>query len=757
MIEVTVSGTSSCGAAVATATTTVTTELLPTVSITAGGTQSICEDATASITATPVNATATSWAVLSGPGSVNNVANNTTTFTAGGAGTASTSVVEITATSDNSCGAETAVATATVTTDPLPTANTSGVADAICLSGTQTVAGASSANGNVLWTHDGVGSINNATTDAPEYVPAAGDGGNTVTLTMTVTSVNACASATVAATHSIAVDSLPVATLIGNNSVCAGGAVAVGAGQASFLNGSYTWSHDGAGTLSGGGTLVPSYQSTTAEGGSVVTLTLTVMGTANCNTESSTATYPITILDLPTGDISGTAGACQGDPDETITFSSSAGLAPFTYTYTLNGGGPITLLAGNSTVPQPTTTGGTFVYALQSVTDNNGCTSLPYSTTPEATITVSSKPTASIGVSSSTACQNDPAQLILSGNVGSGTFTYTYDDGTGTQTVSSISPGKNAVIGANTTVVGTTTYSLLSVSDDSGCATTYTNTTASITVTALPNATIFGGGTICQDSTGAATEIKVGASGGASPYTVEYKVNGEEANPVSLNPATDSLTINVHTSAAGTFDYTLQKVTDNNGCEQNITGQKATITVVENPLPEFTVNPQSTTILEPTVEIVESSLQTVSWSWDFGDGTTSNSPTPEEHKYLDSGSYAIKLVVENSLGCTDSIVRTVKITTPLLVYIPDAFTPNEDGINDVFLPKGEGIGEYSLKIYDRWGNLIFITDDINKGWDGIANNGTEYAQIDVYVYVVEVVSTESAKTYSYRGTFNLIR
>ena len=156
------------------------------------------------------------------------------------------------------------------------------------------------------------------------------------------------------------------------------------------------------------------------------------------------------------------------------------------------------------------------------------------------------------------------------------------------------------------------------------------------------------------------------------------------------------------------------------------------------------------------IDIYESSLNADSWSWDLGDGTSSNSSDPQYHEYKDTGSYAIKLVVANSLGCKDSITRTVLITSPILVYIPEAFTPNGDGINDTFLPKGEGIGEFSMKIYDRWGNMIFITDDINEGWDGTANGGTEIAQIDSYVYAVEAEDLER-KTYTYRGVLQLVR
>jgi gliding motility-associated-like protein len=82
----------------------------------------------------------------------------------------------------------------------------------------------------------------------------------------------------------------------------------------------------------------------------------------------------------------------------------------------------------------------------------------------------------------------------------------------------------------------------------------------------------------------------------------------------------------------------------------------------------------------------------------------------------------------------------VEIKDDFVFYAPNAFTPDGDGINDVFLPLGVGwdIPTFEMYIFDRWGNLIFFTDDYRKGWDGTANKGAEIAQIDVYVWKVNL-------------------
>ena len=223
-----------------------------------------------------------------------------------------------------------------------------------------------------------------------------------------------------------------------------------------------------------------------------------------------------------------------------------------------------------------------------------------------------------------------------------------------------------------------------------------------------------------------------------------------------LDPAGDSIAYPVLSNNAGTFVYKLESIRDANGCSQNQSGT-ATYKVHANPIPGFEVSADDVTILEPQISIEETSLLASAYSWNFGDGTTSNSPSPDYHTYKDSGSYNITLVVANDLGCVDSIKRTINVVIPKQVYVPNSFSPNGDGLNDVFLPKGEGISEYLMEIYDRWGNLIFISDDINKGWDGTANDGTEVSMQDVYVYVIDIVSSAKKQSFTYRGVIKLIR
>ena len=90
------------------------------------------------------------------------------------------------------------------------------------------------------------------------------------------------------------------------------------------------------------------------------------------------------------------------------------------------------------------------------------------------------------------------------------------------------------------------------------------------------------------------------------------------------------------------------------------------------------------------------------------------------------------------------------------IAIPNAFSPNGDGINDEFYGKGDYVKDFEMMIFDRWGNLIFFADDINKHWDGIANHGKEMAQQDVYVYTVKITDANDKK-HKYTGTVTIVK
>ena len=112
-----------------------------------------------------------------------------------------------------------------------------------------------------------------------------------------------------------------------------------------------------------------------------------------------------------------------------------------------------------------------------------------------------------------------------------------------------------------------------------------------------------------------------------------------------------------------------------------------------------------------------------SWSWFFKAGPVVDSSGRQHpvYMYRESGTYPIALVVRNSWGCSDSVVKLIVVEPDLTLYIPNVFSPNEDGRNDIFLPVLRGIKLYNLSIFNRWGTKLFETSDIHQGWAGLFN------------------------------------
>lgn len=208
---------------------------------------------------------------------------------------------------------------------------------------------------------------------------------------------------------------------------------------------------------------------------------------------------------------------------------------------------------------------------------------------------------------------------------------------------------------------------------------------------------------------------------------------------------------------AGDYDVKLTIVSDK-GCSDTI----SFINYLHSyPLPvaDFKFNPASTTILQSSITFVDESTGGKTISWDFGDNDTTYLIDGENliHTYADTGEYIVTQIVISEYGCIDSIKKTVIIGPDWTFYIPNAFTPNEDGINDFYNGKGYGIKEYALIIFDRWGNLIARIDDINsKGWNGTVEPYSEPCQIDTYVYKVALTDVFDKRHY-YTGTFHLVR
>jgi gliding motility-associated-like protein len=175
------------------------------------------------------------------------------------------------------------------------------------------------------------------------------------------------------------------------------------------------------------------------------------------------------------------------------------------------------------------------------------------------------------------------------------------------------------------------------------------------------------------------------------------------------------------------------------------------------PLPAagFEAQPESISIFDSQVTIVDLSSKDVSgWRYAFGDGNLSYVATPT-HFYRDIGKFVITQIVSNKFGCTDTAKQIIEVTPEFRFWIPNTFSPDGNGLNDVFKPSLFGVSEYDFLIMDRWGRKVFATNDPQEGWDGKLK-GVECKQ-DVYAWRIVYRNTVSRKQEEKGGHVLLLR
>ena len=141
------------------------------------------------------------------------------------------------------------------------------------------------------------------------------------------------------------------------------------------------------------------------------------------------------------------------------------------------------------------------------------------------------------------------------------------------------------------------------------------------------------------------------------------------------------------------------------------------------------------------------------YTWDFGDGYYSNALEPI-HAYDEIGVYVPSLEVTNEFGCSDIYTKDITIESDYTLWIPNTFTPNGDGLDEIFTPKGNGVVAFNMIVYTRWGEEIFYTNKINNGWDGKLRD-VEMAPTGIYTYRI-VTEDVNGKVRTYQGEINLI-
>jgi gliding motility-associated-like protein len=597
-----------------------------------------------------------------------------------------------------------------VTVNALPLVN-AGLDQTICIGAQVTLSGAGA--NTYTW--------NNGVTNAVAFAPAA-----TTTYTVTGTDLNGCQNTD---QLSVTVNSLPIVNAGADLAVCAGGSVTLTGSGAN----TYSWNN----SVTNGVVFTPS-----------ATATYTVTGT-DANGCQNTDQVIVTVNPLPLVDAGSDKTICDG---ATVTLTAT-GAATYTWTPLVTNGTAFIPSVGNTT------------YSV-SGTDANGCIN-----TDQVLVTVNSLPTINAGIDQAI-CFNDAATLSATG----GTI-YNWS---------------NSIIdGTPFTPVATATYTVTGT-DANGCVNTdqvVVTVNPLPIVNAGPDVTVCEGLAVTVSGSGAVNYTWNNGVLNGVPFTPTssgaYTVTGTDANgcedtdqlsvTVSPTPAVsfaasategcvplDVTFINTGTvgvdcnwtisngtalsgcgpvgtvfNAGGCSDVTLT-VTSNDGCigSQTIANM---ICVEELPIASFTAVPSNYSMNDSEVEFQNGSTGATSYVWTFGQNLgTSTQVDPTFDFSGNSSNQEVELIALTPLGCADTAYAIVEYLDDIILYVPNSFTPDGDMYNQSFEPvftSGFDPYNFSMYIFNRWGELIFETHNAEIGWDG--TYGGKYVQDGTYTWKIE--------------------
>ncbi|HTA28028.1 MAG TPA: gliding motility-associated C-terminal domain-containing protein, partial [Bacteroidia bacterium] len=494
--------------------------------------------------------------------------------------------------------------------------------------------------------------------------------------------------------------------------------------------------------------------------------TVTITDKNGCAaTASATLTQPTA---LTFSNISNTNENCNGGNNATASVTVSGGSPSYTYLWNPS---------GKSTPTVSNLSAGSYSVI---VTDSAGC-----SLTTSVLITQPAAISTTISSDSAT-CINNNGSITVTPGGGTSPYSYSWSAGGNTNfSISSLSAGKYTVtitdasgcIDTTSGIVGINkTFTMTVTGTDSICkgqsvtltasgAATYlwstSNTSSTVTISPIINTIYWVIGTtgVCKDSipytiniykslastmppsdticAGKPITLKVNIVGGKPAYTYSWS-NGITNN--SPGPFTEYPTT--------TTTYSII-VTD--ACNY-ITTDTMRIYVVLSGNASFIIT--SDTIAKgQAITLNNTSQNTTSWYWTFGDGGTSTGFNPT-YEYTSPGTYQITLIGYNSYGCPDTAVKEIYVSQQII--IPNFFTPNDDGQNDVFYFGIAGTTCFHCDIFNRWGVLVYQLNSVAQGWPGIIRQTNDPASDGTYYYVLNYCDYQNV-THKLDGFITLIR
>ena len=406
-------------------------------------------------------------------------------------------------------------------------------------------------------------------------------------------------------------------------------------------------------------------------------------------------------------EITGTEITCPGE-SVTLSANPTGGAPPFTYLWN----------TGETTQTISVTPAATTTYT---VTVTDACLNESASNTFEVAVPILPPLVLNETPDITEICPYLPKLLEANATGGSGNYTYqwssTFDANLGTTSSINVVPST------------TTTYAVI-VSDNCGNSTMetilYTITSPPLVLTMSPNIEI------CPKDS---VFISVTAVGGYGEYYYIWTHSGETTEGVWVAPGSS----------------TIYEVIVSDECQTFTVEGSMTITVVA-PTADFITS--STTFFNGfPITFVNQSVNAVAYEWDFGNGNTDTFVHPT-NTYDYPGMYLVTLIAIDDKGCTDTIVKPINIEEEWYVYIPNTFTPDGDRNNNDFRASTLGVRSLNIGIYNRWGELIFTSPELNFIWDGTYRG--QYVPDGTYTYNIGFI-TNSGRDKKIRGHVNVLK
>ncbi|MFM7217085.1 MAG: PKD domain-containing protein, partial [Bacteroidota bacterium] len=363
------------------------------------------------------------------------------------------------------------------------------------------------------------------------------------------------------------------------------------------------------------------------------------------------------------------------------------------------------------------------VYSV-SVTDANGCT-----TSPQVLSVAVLPPLQVVATGDDTLCFGSSATVSAQAIGGDGAYQYSWNNG--------------SAIGASFTIqpASDTTFTVTVVD---GCGQPVYD---QVSIWVRPGPVVaFGPGSIsgCSPVTVNFNDLSTAPSGSTYSWNFGDQQSSNSTNPVHIYTQPGDYTVSLTVSSPG-------------GCS----GSEAIPQLVHvegYPSAGFNQSATDIDLLESQVIFTNTSNTEPgsTYVWDFGDGSTPSNDASPVHQYSQIGSYPVTLIVTTPAGCVDTIYGEVRVAENFAIYIPNAFTPNGDHVNDSFNAFGVGISKFDMFIYDRWGLQLFHSTSLDNNWDGSVHENGNPCQNDVYEYVI-FAEDMKGKRHKYVGHVTLVR